>query len=72
MTNTTWTRDAINALLTSNPRAVERAMVVLYDLLRRVRLQLLPDAVCPEAAENVAENAVAAGSVYANLAYVVD
>ena len=27
--------------------------------MQRVRLQLLPDAVCPEAAENVAENAVA-------------
>ena len=32
MTNTTWTRDAIDSLLVTNPRAVERAMVVLYDL----------------------------------------
>lgn len=28
----TWNRNEIDALLTSNPRAVERAMVVLYDL----------------------------------------
>jgi len=31
MINTTWTRDRINTLLSTNPRAVERAMVVLYD-----------------------------------------
>lgn len=35
MTNTTWTRDAIDSLLVTNPRAVERAMVVLYDLQTR-------------------------------------
>ena len=35
MINTTWTRDAIDSLLVTNPRAVERAMVVLYDLQTR-------------------------------------
>lgn len=35
MNNTTWTRDAIDSLLVTNPRAVERAMVVLYDLQTR-------------------------------------
>ena len=31
MTQTTWTKDSIKALLLTNPRAVERAMLVLFD-----------------------------------------